>query len=106
MLEFLRGRASDRKLRLFACACCHRIGHLLTDERSQRAVVAAEQFADGLIIEQEFEDARWKAVDAYSKPHEHTPYSLAVEAAEDAACCACWDDFTPTEEEAHGAART
>jgi len=106
MLDFLRERASDRKLWLFACACCRRIGHLLTDERSQRAVVAAEQFADGLITEQEFEDARWKAVDAYSKPHEHTPHSLAVEAAADAACCACWDDFTPTEQEAHGAART
>jgi hypothetical protein len=49
MLEFLKGKISDRKLRLFACACCRRIEHLLRDDHSRKVIDAAEQFADGEI---------------------------------------------------------
>ena len=44
---------SDRKLRLFACACYHRICHLLPDLRALVAVNVAERFADGIVSESE-----------------------------------------------------
>jgi hypothetical protein len=47
MLVWLRGRASARKVRLFACACCRRVGHLTRDRRVGDALDVAERFADG-----------------------------------------------------------
>jgi hypothetical protein len=64
MLEFLRGKASDRKFRLFAVACCRSIIHL-ADERCRSALAVADQFVDGLASEQALEYARRSAYDVF-----------------------------------------
>jgi hypothetical protein len=58
LLEYLVGRATSRNFRLFGCACCRRIWHLLVDERSRNAVCTAERYADGLATEEEMDAAR------------------------------------------------
>jgi hypothetical protein len=48
MLDFLRGRASNRKLRLFACACWRRAWRFLRSEADRDTIELAERFADSL----------------------------------------------------------
>ena len=43
LLGFLRGKASDRKLRLFAVACCRELWGDIRDERGRRAVAAVRR---------------------------------------------------------------
>jgi hypothetical protein len=71
MLTFLRdtGRATDRKLRLFAAACCRRVWHLVKHEGLLRSLEVAERFADGQASREELAAAReaagrlpWNAV--------------------------------------------
>jgi hypothetical protein len=46
MLAFVRGEVSQRKMRLFACACCRRSWQFCSDVRAQRAVELSERWAD------------------------------------------------------------
>jgi hypothetical protein len=68
MLEFLRatGRASERKVRLFAVACCRHIWPWLRDGRSREAVDVAERHADGLVADGELTAAWGRASEAVS----------------------------------------
>jgi hypothetical protein len=81
MLGCLRGKTSDRKLRLFACACCRRVRHLLTREQPRDAVEAAERYADGLAGPEELRQG-WSAVrKALSTAPLGTPWEEALVAA-------------------------
>src|SRR5262245_10046591 len=106
MLSWLEGRCSDRKLRLFACACCRVIGQLIKDPLCCQAVEAAEQHADGLMSAEEmdtiheaaqngkplFADPSWaaawtaapSAIQAADESSRHAAESLARIAAEKA----------------------
>ena len=46
MLKRLRRKASARKLRLWACACCRYIAYLMVEE-GERAIETVERYADG-----------------------------------------------------------
>jgi hypothetical protein len=62
MLNFLRGKVSDRKLRFFVCACCRRHWSMFWAANRQ-ALDATEAFADGRIGQDELEKRTksWRA---------------------------------------------
>jgi len=64
MLDFLLDRASNRKLRLFACTCCRAFIHH-ADERCRDALAVADAFAEGLATAKELETARRVAYDVF-----------------------------------------
>src|SRR4051812_27232511 len=63
ILPFLRdsGKLTERKARLFGCACCRRIWHLLADERSRAAVEVTDRFAEGAASQAEVDQAHDEA---------------------------------------------
>jgi hypothetical protein len=58
LLIRMHASKKPRKERLFACACCRHVWHLMTDPRCRRAVEVSEQFADGFASAQEFAEAQ------------------------------------------------
>src|SRR4051794_11085710 len=80
MLEFLRrtGRASDRKLRLFAVACCRRIGHLFVHADMAWGLEVAERFADGTATGEELRQANELAMWAGDDASYHSMQAAAA----------------------------
>lgn len=64
MLNFLRASASDRKLRLFAAACCRQVWRYL-DPPAHDAIEVGERYADGEATEEERSFSHW----AFNGPH-------------------------------------
>jgi hypothetical protein len=74
---------SERKLRLFAVACCRRVWHLLPDAATRRLVEACELYADGLASA----DEMYRAMGRANSPiylRRRTPRTLARQAARSA----------------------
>src|ERR1700722_12411932 len=62
---------SERKLRLYAVACCRHSWTAFTDERCRKAVDVGEQFANGTATSEQLARA---ANAAHSiRPHSHPP---------------------------------
>jgi hypothetical protein len=57
MLNFIQDRASDRKLRLFAVACCHRIWDSISEWCCRQAVTVSERYADNRASYEQLEAA-------------------------------------------------
>src|SRR3954453_14098044 len=74
MLDFLRGRTSNRKVRRCALALCRRVWILLVDKYSRKALTIAERYADGEVSEEKLRfawgDARRAAQVAHRREEE------------------------------------
>jgi hypothetical protein len=106
MLEFLGDKAGDRKLRLFAVACCRRVWPFLMDARSRNAVEVAEVFWDGLASEKDLGNAARNGHQVAQDPAyaDAPPYST-VHAIEHARIAACWASALPSNGAVTAAAR-
>jgi hypothetical protein len=81
MLTFLASKASDRKARLFSCACCHVVWDRLC-ETGRVAVRIAEKYADGEIGDAEARQVQEAVQALLPGDGNASPYSPVVWALE------------------------
>jgi hypothetical protein len=84
MLDFLRGKTSERKLRLLAVSCYRLIWRWMTDPSNRAVLEVAERFADSLASPGELADAYATACNTYLNSYINSIFAYAA-AHEDAA---------------------
>jgi hypothetical protein len=106
MLGFLRGsgRVSERKLRLFAVACCRQLDHLLVDHGSREAVEVAERYADGAATDDELDVAQGWAEEVWKQ--ERYGWEDLTDAEMGAAVAAYWSAEADALAAARGASKS
>jgi hypothetical protein len=94
LLMHLTPASSDRKLRLFACACCRRMWDLLPEGPSRWAVETSERFADGEVgaddLHRSWSTARALVAEDESRVHVWNRLIAAEVEARDAARSGAW----------------
>jgi hypothetical protein len=79
MLESSHLKMSERKRRLFGCACVRRVWHLLSDKRGRKAIETTERYVDGSSNSQALHAASGEA--NWAAQHAHELAHLALRAA-------------------------
>src|SRR5438270_12728663 len=64
----------QRKARLFACACCSRIGNLRHDRWCRHALEIVERYVDGGVTDREWETAEQELLRAIDEIRDEHPY--------------------------------
>ena len=78
MLQFLSGKASDRKLRLFACACVRSIRQHLIEPAGRDALQVSERYADGDASPRQLAKAGRSAENAWTAKNNAQPQAYAL----------------------------
>jgi hypothetical protein len=89
MLQFLRCKASDRKLRLFLCEGYRRLPASQLPGNTRKAALVIEQYADGLVSKKLLLNARSQAWDCVTRFWEQSCSRRASQPPEDRAHHAC-----------------